>query len=339
MKKLISVIIPVRNEKIFIKDCINSIINSDYPEELLELLVVDGMSQDGTRLMVEEFVSKYSYIKVIENKYITAQFGINIGINNSTGDYIFILGCHALYPVNYFSKLSDTAQKFSADCVGGIIVTDVKIKNHISESIKLVLGDILGVGNSTFRIGADRVKEVDTVAYGCYNSNVFKKYGLFNEKLVRNQDIEYNKRIKNQGAKIFIDPSVCVTYYARDNYLSLIINNYENGFWNILTTYYTKTFKSLSLRHFIPLIFILVIIFSTFMGFFYLSSFWLTLFVLFTYFFTILTRSFTLNNIYTKWYYLFITFLLIHFSYGLGSLFGIFKTLFLKVKKFAKNIN
>ena len=99
------------------------------------------------------------------------------------------------------------------------------------------------------------ITEVDTVPFGCYRKEVFTKYGLYNTKLVRNQDIELNKRIKRGGGKIYLIPDTYCVYYAREKYREIIKNNYLNGKWSILTVYITKTFNSLSVRHFVPMIF------------------------------------------------------------------------------------
>ncbi len=330
MKK-ISIVIPVRNEIRYISDCLGSILRSDYPVHLVELLIVDGMSNDHTRDVVRQYANNYSCVKLLDNQYETAQFGINIGIRAAKGDYVFIVSAHAQYPSNYFYALVETMLMLNADCVGGVLNTDVKTKNKKSEAIKVVLSDILGVGNSVFRIGSDRVKEVDTVAYGCYRADIFKKYGLFDERLRRNQDIEFNKRIKRGGAKIYVNPAVTVTYYARDNFLGLAKNNYSNGYWNILTTYYTKTFKSLNARHFIPLVFVLSIFLPILLSFVYFPFIYFSLLVLLTYVLAVTMRAIYITTTQTTWFLIVVSFFVLHWSYGFGSLAGLFKVTFLRV--------
>lgn len=332
MDQKISIIIPVRNESSYIAGCLDSILGSDYHGYSLEILVVDGMSDDGTRGLVLDHAKKQPNIKLLDNEQRTAQFGINIGLKAAGGDYIFILSAHAKYPTNYFYTLVETMKKLNADCVGGVLKTDVKVKNKKSESIKLVLSDILGVGNSAFRVGTDAIKEVDTVAYGCYRRDVFKKYGLFDERLVRNQDIEFNKRIKNRGAKIYITPDTVVTYYARNNFKDLSSNNYGNGYWNILTTYYTGTFRSLNVRHFIPLIFVISVLVPVLLSLIYRPFIYISLFSLAIYFSAIVIRALLIKTIGSSWLFIGLSFFVLHWSYGIGSLMAMLKLTFIKRK-------
>jgi glycosyltransferase involved in cell wall biosynthesis len=250
----ISIVVPIYNEEKYIQSCLDSIINSDYDKEKLEVLLVDGGSNDKTVEIIKEYQKKYSFFKLLHNPKKIVPVAMNIGIKNAKGEYIIRLDAHSMYPKDYFKKLIFYHKKLNADNVGGVVITEVKNKNNISNSIKNVLSDRFGVG-SAFRSGVKEIQEVDTVPFGCYKRELFDKVGLYGERLVRNQDIELNKRIKNSGGKIYLIPEIKCTYFARENYKDLAKNNFNNGLWNILTAYYTNTLNSLSLRHFIPLIF------------------------------------------------------------------------------------
>ena len=182
---------------------------------------------------------------------------MNLGIEKSTGKYIVRLDVHSKIPENYFKELITSAIEFDADNTGTICITEVKNKNPKSIAIKKVLSNKFGVGNSYFRVGVDKLMEVDTVPFGCYKREVFKKVGVFNKHLIRNQDIELNKRIKNSGAPIILLSKPYSIYFAREKFNGLAKNNFSTGYWNILTIFITKYFSSVSLRHLTPLIFIL----------------------------------------------------------------------------------
>jgi len=319
----ISIIIPTLNEERYIAQCLDSILEATYSKEKMEVFVVDGMSQDRTRGIVQEYHEKYSFIQLLENTYSYTPMGMNLGINASTGKYIFILSAHAQYEHDYFMKLVENIETLNADCVGGVLVTKVKHKNKKSSSIKEVLMHKFGVGNASFRTGSDEVKLVDTVAFGCYKRDTFETYGLFDEKLIRNQDIELNKRIINGGGSIYLIPEVKCTYFARENFTDLAKNNYANGFWNILTAYYTKTLNSLSLRHFIPLLFVLSLLIPIGISFIFPRALWLGILSLISYLTLVIIISSRLKNSSNSLGYLIISFLTLHFSYGLGSLMGI----------------
>jgi len=320
----ISIVIPVLNEEKYISSCLDSILESDYAHEKIEIFVVDGMSEDSTREIVQEYHSKYLFINTIENKQRHTPIGMNLGIKASCGDYVFILSAHADYDRDYFKDLIENIVKLNADCVGGVLITDVKNQNTKSFSIKEVLMHKFGVGNALFRTGCDEVTKVDTVAFGCYRKSVFEKYGLFDEKLIRNQDIEMNKRIIHAGGKIYLIPDVKCIYYARENFTALAENQYQNGFWNMLTAYYTKTFNSLSLRHFVPLIFVLSLLFPLLLSLVFPKVLWIAFISLVSYFSLVIIISIKLKNSFNSLGYLIMSFLTLHLSYGLGSLIGIF---------------
>ena len=321
---LISIVIPVLNEEKYIVSCLDSILDSDYSNKRLEIFVVDGMSDDNTIKIVQEYQSKYSFIYLLKNRQKHTPIGMNLGIKISHGEFVFILSAHAKYGIKYFTKLVENIQTLKADCVGGVLLTDVKNINKKSSSIKEVLMHKFGVGNAIFRTGCSELIEVDTVAFGCYRKRAFDTYGVFDEKLIRNQDIELNKRIINKGGKIYLIPEVECTYYARENFTDLAKNQYKNGFWNILTAYYTKTLNSLSLRHFIPLIFVLSLLIPISTSFFFPEILWLGGLSLVSYLSLVIIISLRLKTSANSIIYLIGSFLTLHFSYGIGSLVGIF---------------
>ena len=317
----ISIVIPIFNEEKYIKKCLDSIVQSDYNKEQMEVLLVDGGSEDQTLEIVKTYQKKYPFFKVLHNPKKIVPVAMNLGIKNATGEYIIRLDAHSYYPKDYFTKLIDWHRKLKADNIGGVVKTEVKIQTPTSRAIKNVLSDRLGVG-SAFRVGVSKTTEVDTVPFGCYKKDIFEKVGLYDERLVRNQDIELNKRIKKAGGKIYLVPQIHCIYYARETFKDLAKNSFENGRWNILTAYYTKTFSSLSLRHFVPLVFVLLLLISLLLSFFdkrYLL-FFLAFFI--PYLIIITFRSWQIKQGTTLWHQV-AAFLILHLSYGLGSLAGL----------------
>jgi len=318
------VIIPCFNEEKYISQCIESILEADVKKGTLEVYFVDGMSSDKTREIIRAYREKYTFVYLLDNPKKYTPIAMNIGINASRGEYIFILSAHATYEKDYFSKLSVQCERLGAACTGAVLLTEVKHKTKQSMAIKEVLMHPLGVGNASFRTGSNAVKEVDTVAFGCYAKEIFETYGLFDEKLIRNQDIELNKRIVNGGGKIYLIPDVSCTYFARESFIPLAKNQYQNGFWNMLTTYYTKTLNSLSLRHFIPLLFVLSLVVPLGISLVFPQILWLSFSSLVSYLSLVIIISIKLQNSANSLKYLIMSFLTLHFSYGLGSLAGIF---------------
>ena len=328
--KMLSVICPIYNEEKYIAQFLDSLLQQDYPKDDLEILLVDGMSKDRTREIVAEYTAKYPFIRLIDNPEKIVPYAMNRGIEEARGDVIMRLDAHASYQPDYFSVLVKGLKRLGADNVGTVCKTDVLNKTPKTLAIREVLGNKLGVGNSTFRTGIDREQEVDTVPFGCWRREVFEKYGKYDVRLVRNQDIELNKRIKRGGGKIYILPDTYCTYLARETWKALAKNNYGNGKWNILTVFYTSMFSSLSIRHFIPLLFVLSLIVPIMLALLWWPLIFVSAVSLLAYICLVFAISFNLSrkkNL--SFFYLFATFFVLHLSYGWGSLVGIFSLPFL----------
>jgi len=324
MSSSISIIIPCLNEERYLQHCLDSILKSDIDLTQSEIILVDGGSEDKTVEIIQAYQEQYDAIKLLHNPKKFTPISMNMGIEASVGEYIFIISAHAKYENGYFSKLLKEIQRLNANCVGGILKTDVRKHTKKSNAIIKVLSHKFGVGNADFRIGGDEIKAVDTVAFGCYTKATFEEFGLYDKKLIRNQDIELNKRIINGGGKIYLIPDVYATYYARENFMDLAKNNFANGKWNILTAYYTKTLSSLSLRHFIPLFFVLSLLLPLPLALININFLWIAFLSLSSYLALVIILSLKLRDKETPFIYLVASFLTLHLAYGLGSLVGIF---------------
>ena len=328
---MLSVICPIYNEEKYIARCIESIIQQDYPKDKWEVLFVDGMSTDRTREIINSYLTECPYIRLLDNPKKIVPCAMNIGIGESKGEILMRIDAHTHYETNYCSAIVRRLKELDADDVGCVCRTDVLNKTSKTLSIREVLGNKFGVGNSVFRTGVDKVMEVDTVPFGCWPRRVFEKYGLYDERLVRNQDIELSKRIINGGGKIYIIPDTYCTYMARETFSGLAKNNFGNGKWNMLTVYYTRQMKSLSLRHFIPLIFVLSLLIPLIIGIFWPITTLLALASIVAYLLALGMVSMSLaikkhlNVAYLLW-----SFITLHCSYGAGSLAGIISIPFLR---------
>ena len=328
---MLSVICPIYNEEKYIAQFLDSLLIQDYPKDNLEILLVDGMSKDSTREVVSEYIAKYPFIRLIDNPDKIVPYAMNRGIDVAKGDIIMRLDAHASYQPDYFSVLVNGLKRLHADNVGTVCKTDVLNKTPKTLSIREVLCNKFGVGNSTFRTGIDHEQEVETVPFGCWTREVFEKYGKYDVRLVRNQDIELNKRILRGGGKIYILPDTYCTYLARETWHALAKNNYGNGKWNILTVYYTKMFSSLSLRHFIPLLFLLSLIVPVFLAFIWWPFALVSLASLLAYtgLLSFISAKLAVQK-HLNFFYLLATFFVLHLSYGWGSLMGILELPFTK---------
>lgn len=325
----VSIVIPCLNEENFIAKCLDSLITNDYPKTHTEIIIVDGISKDKTRETVEQYKLKHSFIRLVDNPKVTAPSAMNIGINNARGSVIMIMGAHAVYEKNYITNCVKYLDEYKADNVGGAIMTLPKTDSYFSKPIVIALSHKFGIGGSTFRTISKEPRWVDTVFGGCYRKEVFDKIGLFNEHLSSSQDIELNIRLKKSGGKILLHPEIISYYYTRSDLRSFCKNNFRNGMW---TTYPLKfvAHMPVSIRHFIPLAFVLGLISSVLFAL--LSDYFLYLFLAIIGSYVLVNGYFSIKIalVEKNIKYLFIMpfiFATLHIVYGLGSLCGILKAI------------
>jgi glycosyltransferase involved in cell wall biosynthesis len=198
---VVSVLVVCRNEALYIDNCLHSILHQDFNLSQLELIVVDGVSEDKTVEIINRIL-KSSAIKwqLLHNPGKTLSSGWNIGIKASSGEYIIRIDAHASIPANFISQnVLFLNQNPNADVVGGRLT--VEGNGFAGSLIAVTQNSLFGVGNSPFRT-ATQTQKADTAVYGMYRKKVFETVGLFNESLARNQDIEFHKRVVKAGFTI-----------------------------------------------------------------------------------------------------------------------------------------
>jgi len=252
------VIIPCRNERAFIRGCLESVTGGDFPEDRLEVLVVDGMSDDGTREEVEKFAAAHRSVSLHDNPRRIAPTALNVGIRQARGAIIVRTDAHSRYPRNYIASLVEWLEKSGADNVGGVWITRPANDSAKARAIAAGLSSPFGVGNAHFRIGVREPKWVDTVPFGCYRREVFDRIGLFDEELVRNQDDEFNARLIRRGGRILLVPDIVSEYFARESLGKLWRTYFQYGYFKPLAA--RKVGAVLTGRQLVPALFVALLI-------------------------------------------------------------------------------
>ena len=327
-----SIIIPVLNEERFIEECIESVVSNTDDIEKMEIIIVDGGSEDNTVEIVKKISSKYQNVILLHNPKKITPISLNLGIKESSGEFIVRLDAHALYSKNYVNKCIQVLENSDENIgnVGGFIETKSTNSSIFSRAVSLCLSSIFGVGISKFRISKPTKKEfVDTVPFGCFRRSLFDELGFFNEEEPRNEDLEFNQRILRADKKIILDPDIHSTYFSRSTLNKLFSQQFDNG--KIVTNKYRGKESFHKLRHFVPLLFFTYLLSIPFFSLFeniYLTEANLYLYPGFLY--LILNVSFSIfialrNKDILLFPSLIFVFFVIHFSYGLGSFFGLFQ--------------
>jgi glycosyltransferase involved in cell wall biosynthesis len=222
----VSVIVPVRNEERYIERCLYSIANQTYPRALLEVLVVDGDSDDATRSIVARFAHESTLdLRLLHNPRRLPAPAMNIGLEVARGDVVVRLDGHAALDADYIRLCVDALDTHDADCAGGVLLSEGD--TYVGQAIALAMSSPFGVGDAAFRVGG--AGPVDTVAFGAYRSSVFRRLGGFAEDIESGEDDELNYRLRGAGGVIVLVPDARATYTVRGGVRALCRQYFRYG--------------------------------------------------------------------------------------------------------------
>jgi len=324
----ISVVIPCRNEKPYIKECVDAIFVCELPQDTqMSVFVVDGMSDDGTREVISELQKKYPLLVLVDNKKQLTPFAFNLGIYaGGKVDFVQIIGARHIVSTNYIKRSVEILQNDSSIwCVGGQLINEYTNTN--SEIISKAMNTTFGMGIGNFRI-LKKSGFTDTVTSPMYPYWVFDKIGFFDEQLVRNQDDDFNFRVTKNGGKIYFEHDISLRYYVRASFKGLYKQFFQYGYWKVFVN---KKHNALTTtRQMIPPIFVLFLILFpfTFIINEYLaliSSLFLLIYLLMGFYFAIKNGKGINEKL-----GIFKTFPILHLGYGLGYLKGIIHFILLR---------
>ncbi len=256
----VTVILPCRNEAKHISACLDSILAQNVGAIELEVIVVDGMSEDGTREAVSAVAASDERVSLLDNSRRIVPTGMNLALRRAHAPVIARMDVHCVYPPDYLASCLTALRESGADNVGGLVRTLPRGQGGAARTVAALSSHPFGVGDARFRTGA-RAGYVDTVPFGCYPRETFERYGVFDERLVRNQDYEFNARLRAAGGKVWLDPSIAAEYFNQGTLAGLLRQAFLTGRWNVFTWYLAP--YSLRLRHLIPGLFAAALLLGT----------------------------------------------------------------------------
>lgn len=317
----VTIIIPIRNEADFIERAIRSVLDNDYPAERMKILVVDGMSDDGTREIVAQLSQADSRVMMLDNPKRIAPAAMNIGLKAARGDLFIRVDGHVEIPADFIAKSIRCLHEHPEAWVAGGYIKTVA-DSFVGQAIASTMRSPIGVGNSRFRLG-DYEGWVDTLAFGTHHRWIVDKIGYFDEELVRNQDDEFNLRIILAGGKIWMSKSIQSTYFSRGSLRKLWKQYFQYGFWRIRTLQKHK--RPASFRQLVPLLFVLSLLLPGLAGFLW-KPLWIILAVEAAFYVLVLVIGALDVGHKSGFRYAPlapVVFTILHFGYGLGSLWGV----------------
>ncbi|MCO6509282.1 MAG: glycosyltransferase family 2 protein [Aridibacter famidurans] len=317
----VSVVMPVYNEVDFIERAVRSVLAQSYPKDRLELIVADGMSTDGTRQIVLDLAGETEVpVSVVDNPKRIAPSALNRALQEAKGTIVVRIDGHCEVDQDYILNCVRLLREKKADGVGGPIETVGE--GSVANAIALAMSSSFGVGGSAFRTVNDREKYTDTVAFPAYTREIIERVGPFNEELVRNQDDEYNFRIRKTGRRILLSPDIRSRYYSRSSFRSLWRQYFQYGYWKVRVLQLHP--RQMSIRQFVPLAFLITLIVLSVASMFSMAAAWMLAIVGFAYLLGNLFASLSTAGRRLRLVPLVsLSFAILHFSYGFGWMFGI----------------
>lgn len=331
---LVSFIIIAYNAEKFLDKSLGSLKRQNYPHKNIEVILVDGMSKDGTKNVFEKFKKEnetdFSKIKILENPGKTLPKGWNVALKETSGEVILRVDAHTFFDEDFIANNVKEIEK-GENIVGGKCISVTQNNNWKEKLLLIAEESIFGCGIADFRRKEEK-EYVSTLAFAMYRKKVFDDVGTYNEDLARTEDNEMHYRMKQKGYKFLLSPNIKTYRYARSDLKGMIKQKYGNGKWIGITLHYCS--KCFSIYHLVPFLFVLGIIFSTIMAIVKIPIFAYLLIGAYLIFNILNILLITIKNGFSITYLLLpFIFFILHCAYGIGTFVGIVKGFFMKRKK------
>ncbi len=319
----VSLCVVAYNEESFLPNLLRDLEGQTYPHELTEIVLIDGMSSDKTKQIMEDFAQKatsFYSVQVLDNPKRIQAAGWNVAIANAKSDVIIRIDAHTHIPAEFTAK-NMALQEKGEYVTGGVRPCLIDNPNPWKETLLEAENSMFG---SSVSKGRKNTKScyVKSMFHAAYRREVFEKAGVFNTNLLRTEDNEMHYRIREAGYKLYCDPDIVSYQYARSDFKKMIKQKYGNGYWVGFTLGICP--GCISLFHLVPFAFVLGIIFTTVLaifGFWQLAALMWAAYGVFVLTGTACTIINKKANKYT--FTMPALFLIMHLSYGIGTMIGI----------------
>lgn len=246
----VSIIMPIYNEERYIHESLSAVLAQDYPADKVEILIADGMSNDGTRTIIE-MMNTDGRIRILDNPERRQSFGLNRLIEAARHDYLIRVDGHTILAPNYISKCVEHLQTSGASNVGGAMNPVGRTRMGYA---------IAAAGKSAFAVPSafhvsNRAQFTDTVYLGAWHRTIFDEVGGFNTQVGVNEDYELNYRIRQAGHRVYFCPDIQSTYYGRQTVQDLWKQYLTYGRSKVRTL--RQHPQSIKLRHLVAPLFVL----------------------------------------------------------------------------------
>ncbi|UCD18516.1 MAG: glycosyltransferase family 2 protein [Candidatus Zixiibacteriota bacterium] len=212
----ISVVVPIRNEGSYITSTLRFLLEQDYPPDKLEVLVVDGESDDRGPAVVRELAAEDNRIRLLSNPKRLSSAGRNIGARNASGRIVIFVDGHTY--IDNDQLLKNTVRlmdKHHLSVLSRPQFLETPENTFFQNAVALARRSIIGHGPDS-TIYTNQEKAVDPTSSGAsYRREVFDRVGFFDERFDACEDVEFNYRLSRSGLQSFTSLKTAVYYYPR----------------------------------------------------------------------------------------------------------------------------
>jgi succinoglycan biosynthesis protein ExoA len=204
----VSLILPVRNEENSIAACLEGLQNQTYRD--MEILVIDGMSNDGTLAIVNSSMEGDSRIRLVQNDDRVIPSALNLGLREARGTYLVRFDAHSVAPPDYVERIVHHLESGLYAGVGGAKIA-VGGTSVMSQVIAGALSSRFGVGGSEYHY-AEEPMSVDHIPFGAYPVELLRELQGWNPALLANEDFEMDYRVRRSGGRLLLDPEIRILW-------------------------------------------------------------------------------------------------------------------------------
>lgn len=228
----VSIIVPCYNEQDTIHLLLEAIHGQTYPRRELEVVIADGLSSDRTRERIAEFQRQRPdlLVRVVDNPDRSIPAGLNRAIDAARGEFIVRLDAHCIPRPDYVERCVAALEQGKGENVGGVWDIRPSGTGWQARSIAVAAAHPMGVGDARYRY-TDAPQQVDTVPFGAFRRSLVETIGRYDERLLTNEDYEFNVRVRRHGGVIWLDPAIRSVYFARANFGALLRQYLRYGYW------------------------------------------------------------------------------------------------------------
>ena len=263
----VSVVIPCFNEELYVGSLLENLADQ-YKNDLYEIIIVDGLSEDRTREIIAEFAKSHPRIsiRIEENPARKIPTALNLGIAAARGEIIVRMDAHAIPSRGYINKCIEVLHSTGSAVVGMPCRVNPGSATRIAAAIASGVSHPFGIGDAKYRLQTGTLEQepVDTVAFGVFRKTLWQDLGGFNEDLVTNEDYDFNYRVRFQGGRVTLERSGYCDYFARKTLKELASQYLRYGNWKAQMIKLHP--RSIRWRHLVAPAFVLSLVGLTMLG-------------------------------------------------------------------------